>query len=237
MSQAYSITINLPEEKQQHLNTIVDRYLALLKNTDYVQSYEKCQSGKIHAHIAYMGKNVANTSNETKKFNLCYTDFFSKKECPNAIDHKKHNNWKLLVGYVVKDGVSSTNLLPEKIEEGKALYLKVSSSETVKKTDITDNLTINQISDKFLKWAEANYSVVFPDLRFVQNHESHKREIVKLFMSTIWQQIAYNTYAKIRAETLYEYAHMCLVTSQGAEKNIQLRKSTIEEREEDTGYI
>lgn len=199
MSQAYSVTINLPPQLQDLTETIVDSYLSLLKDKTYIQSYENCLDGKIHAHIGYLSDPQKSTSNETRKFKSCYS--FQKKEFPNAIKHCAHDSWPTLVGYVSKETVTNTNIDPEIIAKYKEEYIKNKTKKV--KNDI---LTCNQIADKFVEFIYSNEKLYYP--RLEKNMSNWHESLVEKFYSTIPGQIKYNTLCRMKTEKLIQYARI-----------------------------
>ncbi len=203
MSQAYSVTINLPEELQETLVQITESYISLLKNKKYIQVYEYCESGKIHCHIGYLSLPQLSTSNETRKFKECY--HFEKKEHPNAIKHCKHDNWNTLVGYIAKhtelvDVV--TNLDCNYIEDMKKKYKESKVTQKVK----NDILTTNQIADKFVEYIEKTEKENYTKLS--RNSENYHESLVERFYCTLRGQIKYNTLCRMKTEKLIQYGRI-----------------------------
>lgn len=198
--QAYSITINLPEDFQDQLEVITSNFLTIIGENSYIQSYEQCKSGKQHSHIAYLTKAQKFTSNETKKFLNCYP--FTKAEHPNAIKHCRHNNWELLVGYVVKDGDEyRSNLDPQHVEKCKKNYIH---GQKPLKTKGESPYTVNEIGILFRQYYQDNY---IP--RKYQEHEyEDDYNLVKSFFKTIGTRITLNTYQRLKRDSLLEYARM-----------------------------
>lgn len=195
---AYSVTINLPEELQDQLEDITNKYIDTLGDKIYIQSYEDCKNGKKHSHIGYMSVHQKTTSNETKKFNSCYT--FDKKEHPCAIMHKKHTDFDLLVSYILKDNTLEeirTNIIDTEYLK----KMKVSYKPPKKKLD-NNIYTVNQIGDLFVTYYQ----------EYIDNNDTrittpeYDNHIINAFLKGIKAHIKFNTYMKIKRGALIEFA-------------------------------
>lgn len=194
--QAYTITINLPTELQSQLHDITDEYLKLIKDYTYIQSYEDCKDGKEHCHIGYLAPPQKSTSNETRKFNGCYT--FSKREYPNAIKHKQHTSWSILAGYISKSNTNdhiNTTLSTDSLDKYRNEYDKMN----VKKKDKDTFMTLNQIYKDFSKYyAEQDYNVL--------KNPENGYHIIHCYMASIKEHILGTTYQRLNKDKLLEFA-------------------------------
>lgn len=196
--QAYSITINLPEEYQSQLEVITQNYLNLI-STDYIQSYETCKTGKLHSHIGYLALPQKSTSNETRKFKDCYP--FKKQAYPNAIKHVQHDNMDLLVGYIVKSAGSDriqTNLDDNYVQKCKNLYQTRS-----KKQKLVPNkasyMTVNDMGFGFIKYYQEHH-------KYYHTTEENDHRLLRDYFKTIQGKYLLTTYNRINKEKIIEYA-------------------------------
>lgn len=212
MTQAYSITINLPIELQESLQPIVNNYM---KHNDilhkpHIQSYEQCHDGKLHAHIGYLSDSQKTTSNETRKYKQCYP--FKKKQHPNAILHVKHSDWNLLVGYVSKDSDNNelvTNLPLDFVDQRRTEYHKLKASLKTKTKN--NKLTVNDIVDQLVKYIEKDS---ISTTNYVRHHKNQTvSRLISAFLNTIKDQILFTTYQKINIQRLEDYLKFKIDTS------------------------
>lgn len=204
--QAYHLTINYPEEYQNLLKTTKNQIIKHLKDNGlvYIVAMEQCTSGKAHVHIGYLASDQKTTSNETKKFNKFYP--FKKSEYPNAIIHKKHSCWKILVGYIAKDthlANLDTNIDLCDVDEYKQNYENFKQTNQLTRNEPRQELpvlTVNQTADKLLQLLMKLHKedpTRYPNSMCVRNE-------VTFFMSEWFRMglLKYNTYQKINKQTL-----------------------------------
>lgn len=206
--QAYSVTVNLPVDLENDiLDDIAKSYVAILEDRkiDYALGFEHCKSGKPHFHIGYQSKKQKNTSNETKKFNKCYEEYFSKKEFPNAIKHVQHNDIKLLLGYVQKEDTNFQTNIKDKeyLQECKGIYeksLKVTKAKKKKK----ETYTVNEIGYLFRDY----YKTQLEGQRVTTPENDYY--FFKQFFKTIQDKVSLTTYSRINKDKTIEYAKMSI---------------------------
>lgn len=212
-TQAYSITISLPDEHVNHQKDVVENYIKRLKEMKlkYIVSEETGEkNGKIHFHIGYLSLPQKSTSNETKKFKECYEHIFKKSEFENAILHKKHNDWETLVGYVAKDGKVLQNTT--ELDAGKtALLYKTNKKKYIPKEEDKFFFTTNQVANGIVKWLKNDEDLL---KEWDEARAEYEREhMVDNWLESNMDAINYNTYSKIRMETLIKYIKLCLKTT------------------------
>jgi hypothetical protein len=199
MTQAYSVTLNLPIELQESLPTITESYLHLLADKKHIQSYEQCKDGKLHCHIGYLSDPQKSTSNETRKFNSCYP--FSKKDHPNAIKHISHDSWDTLIGYIAKDNITtklSTNLTHELIDQCRTNYTTL--IKTAKKQKY---YTLNQIVEHLIDYIQKTPLNLKSYCRALKG--DNMQGYIRSYLKTIKKNILYTTYAKLNLDKLIEF--------------------------------
>lgn len=213
-TQAYSLTISLPDAFQEKLEETVIKirdYLSSEKKP-YLIVYETGKTGKKHSHIMYMSVLQKTTSNETKKFKKFYP--ITKKEYPNAIEHKKHDNFDVLVGYCLKEQETLDNIctnMSQAIQDQfpllKSNYMKQKISKTKSEIKSPEILTYNQIVFGFIDLMEKDQKIN------ASMHVTEKqRGIFRDYLKTIRKRIMPSTYQKMNFEKTLEYIELYLTT-------------------------
>lgn len=197
----YHVTLNMPEEYRDYLDTIKNNYLTIIKASKYPYAVAKETTKKsiFHYHIAYDAPDVNSTSNETRKYRNCYEQFFTKKEFPNAIKHTKHDDRKHLLGYLQKENLEEFSYSKDKMEEAKRDFV---TKKSTRNTSIwTVNNSVNAFVD-YIRSDETHYRRLFTD-----NYDiiGTTKRMFKEFARKHPNKLQYSVYAKYNFEKLYEY--------------------------------
>lgn len=203
MSQAYSVTIQLPTEFAEEKTTeITKKFIEVLKKRKltYIQAYET-ENHKYHSHIGYLASPQKSTSNETKLFAECFD--FKKKDYPNAISHKKHKDWKYLIGYVSKEAETIQSTLDKAfIKECKRYF---NNKKDGKKKDKKDYYTVNQIYELFKQEIAKNSKL---RLYIVPETEEEGYCGVREFFLGIKDNISGSTWQKLNFRKLIQFGRL-----------------------------
>lgn len=216
-TQTYTVTINMPPGLEEHLEKVTENYVTEIKKQklEYIQTYEHCKSGKLHAHIGYQKKYKSepkNTSNHTKTFNKCYNTFFVKKDHPKAIQHGKHDNFEKLISYITKDVKNYDNL----------------------NTSINDIEYIKQLREKYKK-PKPKESVYYSQQQiadgFVHYYHEHKlaykfglithAEMVIEYLQTVQKKVGWNAWSRLNIEKLVQYAKIKTPVKERLQENLE----------------
>lgn len=203
MSQAYSVTIQLPSDfSDEKCKEITNKYLEVLKarKLTYIQAYES-DNHKYHSHIGYLASPQKSTSNETRLFSHCYE--FKKKEYPNAIIHKKHKDWKYLIGYVTKETEEIDTQLDQKFIDECQRYFN--NKKDGKKKDKKDYYTVNQIYELFKQEIAKNSKL---RLYTVPETEEEGYCGIREFFLGIKDNISGSTWQKLNFRKLIQYGRL-----------------------------
>lgn len=192
----FHITLNFPPQHEGILDSTKTQIINYLKKKQYEYIVGKeagKKTGKPHYHIGYQCKNRLFNEQRWSTKLIPFALDITKKELETACKHKKHNNWSILINYITKEDENyetSINKTDVSLHKERAETLR----PPVKKYMYADD-----IADAFCKYYSEN----------IENNKTTEDKdymLIKMFMSTIKDQLKFTVYSRINHDKLLEFA-------------------------------